>query len=395
MIDIRKYTDNEELFAEAVSLRRKIHSHPEIGMDCKKTTDLICRHLEKYNIPYRRTGEAGVIADIKGTKGSSDSIVMLRADMDALNLEEKTGLAYASEIPGRMHACGHDLHTAMLLTTARILMENRNELEGSVRLLFQPAEEIGTGADYMLPFGAMDGVGLGLGIHMDPLSPVGTLKSRIGPDWAAVDRFYIKIHGSGAHGATPHKGSDAAIATASIAMNLQTMVSRECDPMKPLVVTIGKMTAGTAFNIIASEGYLEGTCRSFDEDVWQMIPGAMERIARHTAESFRCTAEVKVDRPIKPLVNSEFAYNVLKKAALKVLDDPALFGECKQEMIGEDFAVYTEHAPCVFAHLGCDGGYPLHSNYVNFNEEAMRTGIAAEVQFVLEGLDTLNRIERV
>ena len=146
MIDIRKYTDNEELFAEAVSLRRKIHSHPEIGMDCKKTTDLICRHLEKYNIPYRRTGEAGVIADIKGTKGSSDSIVMLRADMDALNLEEKTGLAYASEIPGRMHACGHDLHTAMLLTTARILMENRNELEGSVRLLFQPAEEIGTGA---------------------------------------------------------------------------------------------------------------------------------------------------------------------------------------------------------------------------------------------------------
>ena len=394
MIDIRKYAEDDEVFAEAVRIRREIHAHPEIGMECEKTTDLICKELDAIGVPYRRCDKVGVIADIRGTKGNSDATVMLRADMDALNLEEKTGLPFASEIPGRMHACGHDMHTAILLGTARILMKIRDELEGNVRLLFQPAEEIGIGADYMLPYGAMDNVQLGLGVHMDPLSPVGTLKSRIGPDWAAVDRFYVKIHGNGARGATPHKGSDAAIATAAVAMNLQTMVSRECDPMKPLVVTIGKMSAGTAFNIIASEGYLEGTCRSFDDDVWQMIPGAMERIARHTAESFRCTAEVKVERPIKPLVNSEFAYNVLKKAAVKVLDDPALFGECKQEMIGEDFAVYTEHAPCVFAHLGCDGGYPLHSNFVNFQEEAMRTGMAAEVQFVLEGLQTLNHLNR-
>lgn len=394
-MEIRDYCEDEELLARVSRIRREIHSHPEIAMDCEKTTDLICRELDDIGIPYRRCPKAGVIAEIKGEKGNSEKTVMLRADMDALELEEKTGLDFASKIPGRMHACGHDMHTAMLLGTARVLMKIRGELEGNVRLLFQPAEEIGIGADYMIPYGAMEGVGLGLGIHMDPLSPVGTLKSRIGPDWAAVDHFYIKIHGSGAHGATPHKGWDAAIATASLAMNLQTMVSRECDPMKPLVVTIGKMSAGTAFNIIASEGYLEGTCRSFDEDIWEMIPGAMERIARHTAESFRCTAEVKVERPIKSLVNNEFAYNILKKSALKVLDDPSLFGGCRQEMIGEDFAVYTEYAPCVFAHLGCDGGYPLHSNYVNFNEEAFPFGIAAEVQFAIDGLKALNHLDRV
>lgn len=388
MINIKESCNH--VYAEAVRIRREIHAHPEIGMECEKTTDLICTELDRLNIPYRRTGAVGVIADIRGTKGSSDMTVMLRADMDGLQLEEKTGLPYASKIPGRMHACGHDLHTAMLLGTAQILMENRDEIEGNVRLLFQPAEEIGIGAAYLEKYGAMDGVGLGLGIHMDPLSPIGTLNARIGPDWAAVDRFYVRIRGTGAHGATPHKGSDAAIATAAVAMNLQTMVSRECDPMKPLVVTIGKLNAGTAFNIIASEGYLEGTCRSFDEDVWEMIPGAMERIARHTAESFRCTAEVKVERPIKALVNSAYAYDVLKKAALKVLDDEKYFGEAKQEMIGEDFAVYTEYAPCIFAHLGCDGEYPLHSNYINFKEEAMKTGMAAEVQFVLDALAELN-----
>ena len=360
MTDIRQLSN--DVYENAVRIRREIHASPETGMECPNTTDLIIRELERIGIPYQRTGDVGAIAEIKGTGSDQGNIVMLRADMDALSLEEKTGLEFASKIPGRMHACGHDLHTAMLLGTAEALTKIKDEINGTVRLLFQPAEELGIGAAYLQKYGAMDNVGLGLGIHMDPLSPVGHLNARIGPDWASVDHFYIHVHGTGAHGATPQKGADAVLATAAIATNMQTIASRECDPMKPLVITIGKMEAGTAFNIIASEGYLEGTCRSFDDDVWEMIPDAMERITKKTAESFRCTADFRIDRLIKPLVNDAFAYNVLRESALKVLDDESCFGEATQEMIGEDFAVYTEYAPCVFAHLGCDGGYPLHSS---------------------------------
>ena len=376
---------------DVIVLRRKIHAHPEIGMETYDTAAFAAAELERLGIPYRITEKIGVIGEIKGTAGESDKIVALRADMDALAAAEKTGLPFASEIPGRMHACGHDIHTSTLLGSARVLNEMKDRFAGTVRLIFQPGEEIGKGAVFMVKHGVMDGVGMVLGLHVDPLSPVHTLNVRRGSDWAAVDHFWIRVKGISAHGATPQDGADAVIAAASIAMNLQTMVSRECDPMKPLVVTVGKLNAGSAFNIIAQEAVLEGTCRSFDRDVYEMIPAAMERVAVNIAKALKCTAEVEIDRPVKPLINSDEAYDVLKGAADKVLHDASDWREAKMAMIGEDFSEYGEYAPIVFGHLGCDGGYPLHSSYVNFKEEAIETGMAVEVQFALDALAYLNR----
>jgi len=374
-----------DVYDNAVRIRRTIHRHPEIGMDCPETTNFICTELERIGIPYRKTGTSGVIAEIKGTKGESDEVVMLRADMDALRTQEKTGLPFASEIEGRMHACGHDMHTAMLMGSAEILKSMQSEFAGTVRLVFQPGEEISKGAEYMITHGAMENVKMGLGIHMDPLSPVHTVSCKPGPDWAAVDHFLIRIHGTGAHGATPQNGCDATVAAAAMVMSLQTMVSRECDPMKPLVVTVGSMHSGNAYNIISEEATLEGTCRSFDEDVYEMIPEAMERIVKYIAEGYKCHAELELDRLSKPLYNDQAAYDALHESALKVMDEKN-WKYAKQEMIGEDFAFFGHYAPCVFAHLGCDGGYPLHNNHVNFHEEAMKTGMALEVQFALDTL---------
>ena len=381
---VREYA--EELLPEMTALRREIHAHPDVGMDCTLTANRVCRELEKIGVNYRRCGDWGVMAEIKGTLRESKAVVMLRADMDGLTVAEKTGLPFASEDPSRMHACGHDLHTSMLLGSVKVLHQLRDTFAGTVRFLFQPGEETGKGAGYMIGYGAMEGVDMGLGVHVDPLSPVGVLKCKTGPDWAAVDHFYIRVHGTGAHGAMPHTGADAVVATALIAANMQSVVSRECSPMKPLVITIGKMTSGTAFNIIAQDGYLEGTCRCFDDDVWEQIPEAMTRFAASTARALKCTAEVEIDRICRPLINSVEAYDMLKNAAFKVLDDPDHFKEALPETIGEDFAEYTKYAPCVFAHLGTDGGYPLHNSYVNFREEAMPYGTAVEVQFALDAL---------
>lgn len=379
-----------EYIADAIALRREIHAHPEIGMECPETAGRICRILTEEGIFFRKAGSSAVIAEIKGTKAESDKIVMLRADTDALPVREKTGLPFASSVSGRMHACGHDLHTAMLVQAARILQRIRNEFAGTVRLLFQPGEEISQGAVYMIEHGCMDDVSMGFGIHVDPLLPAGVLAWKEGPDWAAVDHFRITVRGTGAHGAQPQKGCDALIAAASIALNLQTMVSRECDPMHPLVVTIGKMDAGTAYNIIADEAVLEGTCRSFDKDVRDLIPEALTRIAKQTASALKCTADVQLDRLAPPVINDETACAVLQEAAEEVLDASQL-AQAKQEMIGEDFAQFGRYAPCVFAHLGADAGYPLHNAKINFKESCMETGILTEVQFVLTALEYLNR----
>ena len=375
----------EEYYAYAVKIRRELHRHPEIGMACIQTTDLICNELHAHGIPFRRTGEAGVIAEIKGTKEESKAVVMLRADMDALPVEELTGLPYASEIPGMMHACGHDLHTGMLLGTTRILMELREEFAGTIRLVFQPGEEISKGASHMIAHGALENVSYGFGIHMDPLSPLNVVRCKKGPDWAAVDHFVIHIHGKGAHGATPHKGSDAIVAASAVVMGLQTMVSRLVDPMKSLVVTVGKMTAGSSYNIIAEEAVLEGTCRCFDLDVRDQIPSMLQHLAGSIAQGYQCTAEVTVNHHSLPLINDAQAVDLLHTSAMKVMNEEH-WQEAQPEMIGEDFSEYAALVPCVFAHLGADAGYPLHSGHIQFKEEAMKLGMALEVQFSLDVL---------
>ena len=382
---IREYC--RDALEETVRRRRYIHAHPETGMEVAETAAYVCAELDAMGISYRKCGDIGVIAEIKGEKAESAAVVMLRADMDALAQEEKTGLPFASEIPGRMHACGHDFHTSMLLGSVSVLNRLKKEFAGTVRFIFQPGEEIGEGAVFMNEHGAMEGVDMGLGIHVDPLAPAGVLLCRRGEDWAAVDHFYITIKGVGAHGATPQDGCDAVVAAGAVVGALQSVASRECDPMKPMVLTIGMIHGGSAFNIICDEVKLEGTVRSFDQKTYDMIPEAMERIVKNVSSAYRCEGSLRYDRKIKPLVNNDEAYDMLRDAALKVLDKPENWQEAKMAMIGEDFSEYCSYAPCVFAHLGADGGYPLHSPYVNFSEDALEYGIAAEVQFALDALE--------
>ncbi len=376
----------KEIYEEIIELRRDIHAHPEVGMETVETANKICAKLDKYNIPYKRTNNNGVIAEVEGKK--SNKIVMLRGDSDALNQNEKTSLPFASVYEGKMHACGHDFHTSMLVGSAIVLNKMKDEFEGKVRFIFQPGEEIADGAKHMIENGAMEDVDMGLGIHLDPLAKVGEISARRGADWAAVDHFYITISGKGAHGATPQDGIDALICAASIVTNIQTIVSREIDPMKPLVVTIGKLHSGTSFNIIAEKAELEGTCRSFDLDIYNALPSSFERIIKNIASAYNCEAEIVFNRVAKPLINNDEAYDILEKAIDKV---GLSFFEAKQAMIGEDFSEYCDYAPCVFAHLGSEGGHPLHSPFVNFKEETIIKGIELEVEFALEALNSINK----
>ena len=234
----------EEIYEEIVELRRAIHAHPDLGMECARTVKRITEYLAGAQVPFTVTPHGGVIAEIKGTAGDSNHVILLRSDMDALALEEETGLPFSSCEKGRMHACGHDMHTAIMLGSAKLLNEMRSEFDGTVRLLFQPGEEISEGARAMIEDGVMEDVSIGYALHMDPLSPVGTIRVKPGEDWAAVDRFTITVHGTSAHGAMPHKGADATVAASALVLALQTMVSRNTDPTSPLVVTVGIVESG-------------------------------------------------------------------------------------------------------------------------------------------------------
>ena len=379
----------EALYEEIVSVRRTIHAHPDLGMECGNTVKLITEYLAKEDIPYTVTPHGGVIAKITGTKGTSEHIVLLRSDMDALPLQEETGLDFSSAEEGRMHACGHDLHTAIMLGSAKLLNQHRDEFAGTVHLLFQPGEEISEGARMMIEDGVMEGISMVYGLHMDPSAPAGTIRIKSGPDWAAVDRFTITIHGKSSHGAMPHKGADAIVAGAAVVQGIQSIVSRFSDPVCPLLVTVGSFHAGTTWNIISDTAEMEGPCRSFDQEVYDRIPELLERVVTEIPKAYGCTGELNLLRRTPPLINDPVVYEIACSSAAKVIGKENIL-PAKQEMIGEDFACFEKFAPVCFVHLGGESEYPLHSSHIVFKEETMKAGMAAEVQFAIDALDYLN-----
>lgn len=373
---------------EVVALRRDLHAHPELGMQEFRTTKKIAGMMDELGIPCRLTEPTGLVAEIKGSR--SGKCVLLRADLDALPIREETGLSFASENPGVMHACGHDTHAAMLVGAAKILSRMRDQFAGTVRLVFQPSEETGKGALMMIEQGAAEGVDMGMSIHIYSGWPAGTIKMGRGYAAASTDAFTIKVTGKGCHGAGPHHGIDPIYASAGIIQQLQTMVSREFAPSDPVVVSVCRITGGDRFNVIPESVELEGTCRAFSRDVWERIPGVMERIVTHTAAALRCRAEVAFDRVTQPLVCDERACEIFESAARKILDDESLFEIMPMQMGGEDFAAFGSCCPIVWAQLGADGGAPMHSSKVNFNEEAFVTGTACYAQFAVDALNRLN-----
>ncbi len=375
----------KEMEPEIIAFRRDLHMHPEASFQEFRTTDQIAKALDGLGIPYRRFEPTGLIGEIKG--GKPGKTVALRADIDALSITEKTGLEFASQNEGFMHACGHDTHASMLLGAAMVLNRVKDELCGTVKLLFQPAEEVAMGAKKVIEQGALEGVDYIFGIHIAAMMPVGAVGMRKGASAASADIFRIKVTGKAAHGAMPHTGCDATVAAAAIVMNLQTIVSRENAPEKPLVVTVGKLESGTRFNIVSGEANMEGTIRCYDYDLHHSLPDIVKRVAENTAEAFRCTAEVEYEMMTEVLMNDSESVDLVHASAAKVVDDPAMVIETPATMGGEDFAEYTPLCKASFAMVGAGGEYPQHSDHVVFDENSFRTGAALYAQVAVDYLN--------
>lgn len=369
---------------ELTALRRKLHSEPELSFEEVKTTAFVCAYLDELGIPYRKTEPTGVIAEIKGAAGGKT--VALRGDMDALSVEQlNTHVPYASKIEGKMHACGHDAHTSMLLIAAKALSDVKDELPGNVRLLFQPAEEIAQGAKAMVDQGAMDGVDNVFGIHIWSQMPTHKVSCTPGPSFAAADIFKVHFTGKGGHGAMPQDCIDAALVASSFVMNVQTVVSRTIDPQQAAVLTVGKMEVGTRFNIIAENALIEGTVRTFNQDVRDQIETSISQYAKSVADMYGATAEVEYIRGTEPVINDTESANLVQQVAAEAFGPDVVYDE-KPTMGAEDFSFFLDKAPGSFALVGSgnpekDTEWSHHHGNFDIDEDALVTGAELYAQY--------------
>ncbi|MFH2130303.1 MAG: M20 family metallopeptidase [bacterium] len=372
-----------------IDMRREFHQHPEPSWKETETSRRIKRELDSMGIPYRPAGDPGLVATIEGAHPGKT--VALRADMDALEVTEANEVDYKSQNPGISHACGHDAHMAMLLGAARVLNGIKAEIRGTVKLIFQPAEELVSGAESIIRDGGLDGVDTIFGIHIIGFLPIGLICAQAGARLSSADHFEIRIKGQGGHGGLPHQGVDAIVAASAVVMNLQSIVSRECDPTEPVVVSIGMFHAGTRNNVIADSARLEGTVRLFNKELGQQMPGIIERIARSTAQAYRAEAELTYTVGVPPTVNDPGCAQRAAASIQKIAGEGALF-EVPPVTGAEDFAFYTEKVPGVFVFLGAGneakgGLYPQHHEKFNIDEDALETGTALHVQYALDFLN--------
>ncbi|NNG15724.1 MAG: amidohydrolase, partial [Gemmatimonadales bacterium] len=342
-----------------VATRRDLHRHPELSWQERRTSEQIHQALERVGIRTRRVAAGtGVIADIPGGDGP---FVALRADMDALPITEETGLPFTSIHDGVMHACGHDAHTSMLLGAAELLSGDGN-LPAPVRLIFQPAEEQGAGAKAMIEEGALDGVGMIFGGHVDRHFPTGNVVVTEGVVNASTDAFRIEIAGRGGHAARPHESVDAVVVASLLVMSLQTVVSREVDPVHPSVVTIGRFVAGSAPNVIAGHALLEGTIRAQEREVRQHLVDAVHRIANSVGQLHGADVQVTLTEGTPPLVNPPHMVTLARQAAHAVVGPGHVPSLHIANMGGEDFSYYLDQVPGCYVRFGAQvpgrEGYP-------------------------------------
>lgn len=372
--------NNEEM----IEIRRKLHSEPELSWEEVKTSQFVFEYLTDLGIECRKTEPTGVIGNLKG--GKDGKTVALRADMDALSVEElNVDLPYKSKEAGKMHACGHDAHTAMLLAAAKALVAVKDEIPGTVRFIFQPAEEVATGAKAMVEQGAVEAVDEVFGIHIWSQSPSGTVACNPGPSFASADIFKVHFKGQGGHGAIPEDCIDAAVIASSFVMNVQSVVSRTIDPQQPAVVTIGKMIVGTRFNIIAENAEIEGTVRCFDAATRDHIEKQLEVYAANTAAIYGGTATVEYIRGTQAVINGEESAALVQQVAAEAFGEEALYDE-KPTMGGEDFSFYLDEVPGSFALVGSgntekDTEWAHHHGKFNIDEDAMATGAELYAQY--------------
>jgi len=370
------------LAADVVADRREIHRHPELKFQEHLTAGLVARRLEELGIEVRTgVGETGVVGLLRG--GRAGKTVLLRADMDALPIDEQSDVEYRSQNPGVMHACGHDGHTAMLLGVAHLLSDLRRDLPGCVKFMFQPGEEGGAGALRMIEQGLLEDppVDAAFALHVDALHYAGEVALRTGPTMAAVDDFIITVRGKGGHAARPHLAVDPVVVAAHIVTVLQTIVSREVDPNDQAVVTVGSLTSGTTFNVIPDIATIKGTIRTYNPELRGQIGQRIEELASAVASGMRATAEMQYFAGYPPLVNHESGIELVREAVTEILGAEAIVPK-EQVMGAEDFSYVLQRVPGAMFHLGVrDRSWreprPIHNSSFDMSEEALPIGVAA------------------
>lgn len=369
------FTKLEGYYQEMVSIRRFLHQHPELSFQEHNTAQFIQDFYKKLGIEVKgNVGGNGVVAKVSGKKPGKT--VALRADFDALPIQDEKDVTYKSVVPGVMHACGHDGHTATLLVLAKVLNELQDELEGNYLFIHQHAEEYAPGgAVTMIADGCLEDVDVIFGTHLWAGEPTGKIQYRTGPIMAAADRFEINIQGQGGHGAQPHKTKDAIVTASQLVVNLQQIVSRKVNPVDPAVVTIGSFTAENAFNIIADKAKLVGTVRTFNDDVRQFIEEEIERIIHGTCYMAGSTYQFLYERGYPAVVNHQKETEFLITSA-KNVPEVTCIEETEPQMGGEDFAYYLQKVPGTFFFTGAKPpglgtGFPHHHPKFDIDEKAM------------------------
>lgn len=353
-----------------VEMRRYFHENPEPSTEEYNTSAKIKEELDKMGISYVSAAGTGVIGTIQG--GKPGKTVALRADMDALQVKECTGFPFASKKEGLMHACGHDGHIASLLGAAKILNEIKDEIQGTVKLFFQPAEETAWGAKKMIEEGALEGVDGVFGIHIWADIELGKISVEAGPRMASTDLFRIKVTGKGGHGSLPHQGVDAVVAGSAIVMNLQSIVSREISPLETAVVSVGQIKSGSRFNVIAPEAFMDGTTRAFSAEVRGKFHGMIDRIAKNTAAAYRAEAVTEYEYLVPVTINDERCSKIAEEAVRETFGEEALTTFPK--ITGsEDFSYFSNEREGVlcFVGTGTENYYPHHHPKFSVDERAL------------------------
>lgn len=363
----------DQLYNRMVDDRRYLHQHPELSFEEKETAKYISKRYDELGIPYKANiGGYGIVARIEG--GKPGKTVALRADFDALPIQEENDVPYKSKVDGVMHACGHDGHTASLLAVAEAILPFKDELQGTMVFLHQPAEEYAPGgAKPMIDEGALEGVDAVFGTHLWATSPLHTMETRSGPFMGGADRFEIIFKGKGGHGAMPHQTKDPVMMAGQAIVELQQVVSRRLDPLQSAVLTIGVIEAGEAFNVIPDTARLQGTVRYLDKDVQDQVIDEMEKIIKGIAESYDADYDFDYVKGYPPVINheSETNYYLNEGTSIPGIEE---VNEVPPVMGGEDFAYYLEERPGTFFFTGAQiegHDYPHHHPKFDINEEAL------------------------
>lgn len=386
-MDIRKEILENEAYI--IGLRRHFHQYPELGMEEYKTSEKIKEELTKLNIRFETFGETGVVGYIgDAARGKT---IALRADMDALKIEEKTGAPYTSCIPGKMHGCGHDGHMASLLGAAAFLKKQENELNGMVKLIFEPSEENCKGANLVCASGVLEDVENIFGLHIFTDMEYGQISIEPGERMATTDIFHITLTGKSGHAGKPHQCIDATIAGAALVMSLQTLVSRELNPLSAAVVSVGEFVSGHQYNVVSGEAKLAGTVRSFREEDRELLEAGIQRMTEEIAKTYKVKSELNYQPSLHPAVINEPKDTEIALCGAKKIFGEESFVSIPKIFLGEDFSIYQTKIPGTFAFVG--GGnakkgliYPNHHDKFDIDERVLADGACLHAAYTMEHL---------